>query len=295
MNSQKVNKVDIVLIGHFAKDKLVFRDQQELSSGGAIYYGSIALRRIGLHAAVITRLKQEDFTRLEELEQEGVLVFAQPAEQTSGMENIYFTEDMDRRICKPLGFAGPFRLEEIPEIEAKIFLVGPLMVGEVDIPLIQALASRGTVALDAQGFVRFKQGDDIVFKDWQGKEQGLSYADFLKVDSAESEVLTGHQDIRKAAKALSDYGPQEIVLTHAKGVLVYADGKYFEAPFRPKTMKGRTGRGDTCFSTYLGKRLTSPPDEACRFAAALTSLKLERPGPFRGSLDEVERLLASAF
>jgi len=290
-------KADIAILGHFARDKLVFRGTgtTEVSSGGAVYYGGIALVHLGLQVAVITRLKGEDFSLLEELREEGILVFAQPAEQTSGMENIYFTDDMDRRICKPLGFAGPFRLEDIPDIGAKIFLIGPIMAGEVDIPLIKELAGKGGIALDAQGFVRFREGKKIVFKDWARKKEGLAYVNFLKADSVEAEVLTGEKDLKSAAEKLSAYGPKEVVLTHAAGVLVYADGKYYEAPFKPRALRGRTGRGDTCFATYLGKRLTSPVEEACRFAAALTSLKLERPGPFRGSIEEVEQFLANGL
>jgi len=288
-------KVDIAIIGHFAKDRLVFRGEEEVSSGGVVYYGGIALARLCLRVAVITKLKEEDFPRLEELRREGIEVFAQPAKETSGMENIYSTDDMDRRVCKPLGFAGPFHVEDIPDITAKVFLVGPIMAGEVNIPLIKELSARGTVALDAQGFVRFRQGNNIVCKDWPEKGEGLTYVDSLKVDSAEAEVLTGKRDLKKAARELAAYGPKEIVLTHAKGVLVYAEGRYYEAPFRPRELRGRTGRGDTCFATYLGRRLTFSPEEACRFAAALTSLKLERPGPFRGSLDEIEEFLSSAF
>ena len=54
--------------------------------------------------------------------------------------------------------------------------------------------------------------------------------------------------------------------------------------------KGRSGRGDTCISTYIAKRLTLAPYEALCFAAALTTLKLEKEGPFRGKLEDVEVL-----
>jgi sugar/nucleoside kinase (ribokinase family) len=84
------------------------------------------------------------------------------------------------------------------------------------------------------------------------------------------------------------------VLTHQEGVLVLAEGRFYEAPFRPRSLAGRTGRGDTCFASYLGRRLLGDdPERATRFAAALTTLKLEQPGPFRGSLADVERLLTS--
>ena len=79
------------------------------------------------------------------------------------------------------------------------------------------------------------------------------------------------------------------MLTRPQRVLVYADGKYHQAPFNPREVRGRTGRGDTCFASYLGRRLTADPEEACRFAGAMTSLKLEQPGPFRGSIEDVER------
>lgn len=274
--------VDVAIIGHFAKDKLVFGGNEEVASGGSVYYGAIALRRLGLRVTVITRLAKADFPRLDELKKAGILVFAQPAAQTSGIRNVYLSADMDRRQCAPLGFAGPFRLEDVPPIAAKIWLIGPIMAGEVDIPFVRAIAERGPVALDVQGFVRVREGNELFFRDWLEKEEGLSYVRFLKADDAEAQVLTGETNLRAAAKALAGYGPQEIVLTHAKGVLVYADGAVCEAPFAPRELKGRTGRGDTCFAAYLAQRLTSSPAEACRFAAHVTSLKMEAPGPFRG-------------
>lgn len=289
-HSSQENAVDIAVIGHFAKDRLVVRGRTEVSPGGSVYYGTIALRRIGVSAAVITRLALEDFGLLNELREEGVLVFAQPSQETSGIENIYLTADMDRRVCKPLGFAGPFRAEDLPDIEASIFLVGPIMAGEVDLPLIREMSRRGRVALDAQGFVRVREDNELVFRDWTEKQEGLSYVEVLKVDTAEAEVLTGRTDRWEALRELAAWGPREIVLTFPEGVLVYAEGAEHQAPFTPGEVRGRTGRGDTCFATYLGRRLVAEPEEACRFAAAVTSLKMERPGPFRGSVDDVERL-----
>lgn len=278
--------VDVAFIGHFARDKIIVGGKETVSSGGSVYYGALALRRLGFRVAVITRLHPDDFPYLDELKQEGIYVFATPADQTSGIENIYTTPDMDRRICRPLGFAGPFRREDIPDIRARVFLVGPIIAGEVDIPLVRELARRGPVALDVQGFVRVREGDALVFRDWPEKEEGLRYVRFLKVDTAEAEFLTGHEDRRTAARALAAYGPQEIILTHATGVLVYADGEYYEAPFTPRALVGRTGRGDTCFATYVAWRLKAPPEEATRVAAAVTSRKLEQPGPFQGTVEE---------
>jgi sugar/nucleoside kinase (ribokinase family) len=96
-----------------------------------------------------------------------------------------------------------------------------------------------------------------------------------------------------AARQLAEYGPREVIITQSSGVTVFAEGHIYEAPFTPRSLKGRTGRGDTCFSTYLGKRLSVSPQEACRFAAAVTTLKQEQPGPWNGNLADVETILTT--
>ncbi len=274
--------VDVAVIGHFAKDIIISRGRHEIASGGSVYYGAFAMRRLGLSVAVVTRLASADFTRLDELRAAGILVYARAAQQTSGIENVYFTEDMDRRRTRPLGFAGPFSLEDLPDIEAKLWLIGPIMAGEVDLPLLRSISGRGPVALDAQGFVRVRDGDRLIFRDWPEKQAGLPHVRYLKVDSAEAEVLTGYTDPVEATIALAGYGVREVILTYAQGVLVLAGGVHYEAPFMPMQIRGRTGRGDTCFAAYLAKRLSAPPEEACRFAALVASRKMEAPGPFRG-------------
>ena len=288
------DKVDLMMIGHFAKDRLVVDGQAEVSSGGGVYYGSIALRRLGLRVAVVTRLHPDDFPRLDELNVEGVQLFALPAPQTSGIENIYDSADMERRICTPLGFAGPFTAEAIPDLAARIYAIVPIIAGEVDLGLLQALARRGPVALDVQGFVRVREGSSLVFRQWPDMEEGLSQVTFLKVDQAEAELLTGQTDLQQAAHQLAEYGPREVVLTQSSGVTVLAEGCIHRAPFTSRSLSGRTGRGDTCFATYLGCRLDCSPEEATRLAAAVTSLKQEKPGPWRGSLAEARERMRAA-
>ena len=284
--------VDVMMIGHFAKDRLVAGASDEIASGGAVYYGGIALRRIGVRVAVVTRLAAADFPRLDELKQEGVQVFASAAPETSGIENVYDPADMDRRTCTPLGFAGPFRLEEIPALSAQVYLAIPIIAGEITLDLLRALAARGPVGLDVQGFVRVREGKRLVSRPWPDMREGLAHVTYLKVDRAEAELLTGETDLATAARQLARFGPREVVVTQVSGVTVYAAGEMVSAPFTPRSLAGRTGRGDTCFATYVGKRLSAPPEEATRFAAAITTLKQERPGPWRGQLADVEALLA---
>jgi sugar/nucleoside kinase (ribokinase family) len=148
------------------------------------------------------------------------------------------------------------------------------------------------VGLDVQGFVRVCGNGHLVFRQWPEMAEGLTLVTYLKVDRAEAELLTNQTDLRTAACQLAAYGPREVVITQSAGVTVYADGQIYEAPFAPRSLVGRTGRGDTCFATYVGRRLSASAEEACRFAAAVTTLKQEQPGPWRGTLADVEALLA---
>jgi sugar/nucleoside kinase (ribokinase family) len=286
-----MHQVDVAMVGHFARDILVVDGHAVHASGGAVYYGGIAARRLGLRVAVVTRVHPGDREYLDELSAAGIQVYAADAPATSGIENVYDSADMERRVCHPLGFAGPFERGDLPDLDAHVYMIVPIMAGEVDLSLLQWMAARGPVALDVQGFVRVREADALVFKPWVHAALGLTAVTYLKADRAEAEILTGERDLLRAARALAAMGPREVVLTESAGVTVYAAGAIHRAPFTPRSLAGRTGRGDTCFATYVCKRLSASPEEACRFAAAVTTLKQEQPGPWNGDLDQVDALL----
>ncbi|TDI87582.1 MAG: hypothetical protein E2O78_00895 [Caldithrix sp.] len=290
---QKTMNFDIVLLGHFAKDKLIIHGVEREASGGAVYYGALALAKINIRVAIITMLAKEDYSYLDIFDRNGVHVFAAESAVTSGIKNTYLSQNnLNERICEPLAFAGEFNAEQIPDITAKIFHIGPIMAGEVSLQLMDTITSKfDKVSLDLQGVLRVRNGQDLKFVDWPEKEHGLRRIHTIKADSVEVEVITGEKDLVKAAKMISGWGPQEVVITHKDGVLVYAEGEIFEAAFTPQSLNGRTGRGDTCICTYLASRLTSSPEKSCKFAAAATSLKLEKEGPLdRTSSDILEKL-----
>ena len=279
---------DIVMIGNFAKDKLIVDGVETIASGGGVYYGSVVISRLGLRVAVVTRLHPDDFPRLDEMRSEGVTVFATPADGTSGIANYYQSTNMETRITKPIGFGGKYRLEDIPDFNTKLIMLSPLFAGEIDLPLMHVLAKSAPLALDIQGFVRVPVGDDLVFLPWDQMDEGLKYITYLKLDKAEASYLTGLSDLDGAAATLQALGPKELVLTQTSGVTVYVDEGHFTAPFTSSNLSGRTGRGDTCFSTYLAKRLSGSAEEACKWAAAVTSRKQEVPGPWKGSPSEIQ-------
>jgi sugar/nucleoside kinase (ribokinase family) len=89
----------------------------------------------------------------------------------------------------------------------------------------------------------------------------------------------------KAAKC-SINEAKEIVITHSSEVIVYDMRGSTGRRLIPELV-GRTGRGDTCFGSYTSWRLRHGIEESLRFAAALTSIKMEKRGPFRGTLEDV--------
>ncbi len=289
-----MHDIDILMIGNFAKDKIIVDGVEEIASGSGVYFGSVVIRRLGYSVAVATRLHPNDFGRLEEIKSEGVEVYPIPAMGTSGIANYYKSSDMETRICKPIGFGGKYSMDDIPDITAKMIMITPLFAGEIDLPLLQALAERAPLALDIQGFIRVPVGGGLDFYPWEEMQAGLACVTCLKVDRAEAEAVTGSKDLLEAARLLSEMGPKEIVLTESAGVTVFADGETYFAPFHPRSLAGRTGRGDTCFSTYIARRLDHSPEVACQWAGEVTSLKQEKPGPWRGSATDLERIAASA-
>jgi sugar/nucleoside kinase (ribokinase family) len=119
--------------------------------------------------------------------------------------------------------------------------------------------------------------------------------DILKTDAVEAEMLLGESDLRKAAQKIHDLGTQEVVITHRDGLLVYANGNFYEEKFFPKEIIGRSGRGDTCIASYTAKRLNASPQEATIWAAAVTSLKMEAEGPFQRTIKEVNDLIQGKY
>ncbi|NIV32339.1 MAG: carbohydrate kinase, partial [Anaerolineae bacterium] len=232
------HETDIMMIGHFAKDRNIIDGHGEIASGGGVYFGSMALRRLGVSVAVVTRLHPDDYGLLEEMKEAGVQVFATAAPETSGIANYYNSADMERRVCNPLGFAGAFGPDELPDVTARVYVVASIIAGEVGLPLLKELARRGPVAIDVQGFVRVREGDDLVFRPWGDMEEGLAHVTYLKTDRAEAELLTGESDLRVAARCLAEFGPSEVVITESSGVTVFAGGNFYHGRFTPTSLEG---------------------------------------------------------
>ena len=278
---------DIVIIGHVTSDILVQKGEVSRFIGGGAYFSAFAAQRSAVKIRVVTKLAPKDFGILEGLKKEGIEVTAIPSPRTTSIENVFETEDVDRRKVRLLSQADPFGPEDIPAEAAKIYSLAGLFAGEIPDSLIVHLAGRGAVALDLQAKLRVSEAGTFAFKDWPGKEGCLPLITYLKADSLEAEAVAGTPDREEAAGILHRLGAKEVMITHSSEVILYNGEKIFRAPFNPGNLSGRTGRGDTCFISYIARRLTRGSEESLRYAAALTSIKMEKPGPFLGTQEEV--------
>lgn len=287
---------DIAFLGHYTKDTIVSTSGSRIVDGGAIFYGSSVTARMGLKTAVVTRLAQEDFRVVEEMESLGIGVFTKVTPRSTCLRLEYPSSNLDERIIAVSSKAGTFTTEEVEDVETSTFVVVGSMRGEINLQVMERLAQKTPrLAVDLQGFVRIDQEGTLLYAKWPEMEAVLALTRVLKADAVEAELLTGSADIRASAKILHKLGPREIVITHRDGVVVYDGDQFHEAGFFPKKLVGRSGRGDTCLASYMASRLGAAPAEATIWAAAVTSLKMEAEGPFRRNMSEVQRLIRDKY
>lgn len=285
---------DTLILGPISKDVIITPQQQQSCAGGAALYSAVAAKKINANISVLTKLSSQDLSLLDVFAKHKIPVIYRQSEQTTSFRLIYNSEDRERRTCEVTSIADPFELKDIPkDIKVGLYYFGGLIKGDFSEELVQELSKSGKIALDVQGFLRVNKNGKLVFRDWQRKGEILPVVSFLKTDAAEAQILTGNTDCDQAARILSSWGAEEVMVTHSAGVTVCAEQQTYSFPFTSRNLSGRTGRGDTCFSAYCHRRKNHNPKESCLFAAALTSLKMEKAGPFSGSIKDIEYIKRS--
>jgi sugar/nucleoside kinase (ribokinase family) len=286
-----MNSYDLVFVGHVTIDDI---EAAEGSSsgvpGGAPFFGALAAATSKKKIAVITKMAGQDEHILATLKTAGVDIFLLDASETTHMRVVHQNDNMDERLIYQTRNAGFFAIEQMPFIESRIMHLGALTDQEFSLEFMQQLRGRTPrLSMDMQNIVR--QVDRITgvihFKDALVKKEMTSLVDAVKLDVVEAEILTGTNDLNKAAAIVEGWGCPEIMITRSDGVLVRYMGQTYFEKYSNKSTHGRTGRGDTTMGAYLVWRIDHEVDESLKFAVALASIKMETPGPFRGSLNDV--------
>lgn len=288
---------DVVTIGNYTKDTIVSSAGTRHVDGGGYSYAAHAARLKVPSVAAVTRLAPEDRRSTEALRAKGIDVHVFESAHSTLMRLEYPTANVDERILTVASVAEPFTTDLLAPFSARAFIVNGSARGEASLEVMQSLKQKGgLLCADVQGFVRIvDQGGRLRYERWPEQSEILGLVDILKTDAVEAEFLTGESDIHRAARALADEGPSEIVLTHRDGLLVLAGDRFHEAGFHPEVLRGRSGRGDTCMGSYVSSRLDGAPAESTVWAAAVTSLKMEQEGPIMRSADDVSELIECRY
>lgn len=285
---------DILCIGHITHDKIITPRLEAEMPGGTAFYFAHALTHLD-HSGfkLLTCVGADEMPAVDDIRAEGIEVDVIPSSRSVYFENKY-GENLNDRTQRVLAKADPFTVDNLIDAQAKIYHLGTLLADDFSLDAIKMLSERGTVSVDAQGYLREVRGESVYPVDWDDKEEALKYIDILKANEKEMETLTGTTDPREAALILAGMGCREVLLTLGdRGSLIYADGEFYEVPaFPTPTVVDATGCGDTYMAGYLYSRSRGAGyEDAGKFAAAMCTIKLQHTGPFNGTEEDVREVI----
>lgn len=287
---------DICCVGHITLDKIIVPGCVTYLNGGTAYYFSYAINNLGdINYSLVTSLAPKDYGAVEKLKEKGIDVTVFPSKDTVYFENSY-GKNFNNRSQRILAKSDPFTLTEVESINAKIVHLGSLLADDFSKDIIKKLSEKTILSVDIQGFLRSAVGEQIHSCDWKDKIELLPYIHILKVNEIEIESLTGYKDIKTAANTLAKWGAKEVVITlGSDGSVIFKDNVFYEIPaYAPLKLIDATGCGDTYSAGYLYMRCKGAKcEDAGKFAAALSTLKLEHFGPFNKSKQDVLNILQS--
>lgn len=277
---------DIICIGHITLDKIITPSLETYMPGGTAFYFAHALSHLD-HSGfkLITSVGPDEVKAADDIRALGIDVEVIPSRQSVFFENKY-GENLNDRTQRVLAKADPFTVDNLANVQARIYHLGTLLADDFSLDAIKMLSKRGIVSVDAQGYLREVRGEQVHPIDWADKTEALKYIDILKANEKEMETLTGSSDPYEAAQKLAQWGCKEVLLTLGDhGSLIYADGRFYQIPaFPTPSVVDATGCGDTYMAGYLYSRSRGADYvEAGRFAAAMCTIKLGHTGPFNGT------------
>lgn len=290
-------KTQIVCIGHITHDKIITPALPGGidCAGGTAYYVAWALHSLphDVSYSIITSVGPDLLREVEHLREAGISIDVHEGTSSVFFENKYGV-NMNNRQQRVLSKAAPFTIEQLSNVEADVYHLGTLLCDDFSPEVVEYLAGKGRVSIDVQGYLREVRGQQVYAVDWKDKLRVLQYADILKVNEHEIDVLTdGEKDLHRAARIINGWGVREVLITLGSyGSVIFSEGHFYDIPgFPPRRTVDATGCGDTYSAGYLYARAKgADPEEAGRLAAAMCTLKLENNGPFRGTIDDAIRI-----
>ncbi|WP_297551951.1 carbohydrate kinase family protein [Thermococcus sp.] len=253
--------VELVVLGHVSIDTIVFPDGRRIEMpGGAAAAVATSAALAGANVGLVTKVG-EDFPK-EWLEKLAQYVDIRGVQILPGKTiHIWVIYREDGSVESPVEMGVAERMGEtlIPEdyLKAKIFHVAPIPPEE-QLKVLGRLEGK-KVSLDF---------NPTYYEDYRRKPElvrelvSISYAVFP--NEREARLITGLDDVRKAAEELYSWGAELVVITRGeRGVLIY-DGDFHEFPALP--VEGEidpTGAGDAFAGGFLAGLVKGKALEEC--------------------------------
>ena len=247
---------DLLAIGHVTRDLVGDR----VVPGGAVTYGALTARALGLTAAIVTSARPGDLEPMP-----GVAAHVIPSPDTTTFRNTYRD---GRRVQTIEAVAGPIAPGDVPAgwRFAPHVLIGPL-AGEIA-PGVARLFPGSVVVASIQGWLRSWGSDRVVRpRPWDGSDV-LPHVAAAVVSSED----TGDP---AAIERWADLAPVLIVTLGDRGARLHTGGEWHDIPPFPAREIDPTGAGDVFAAAYaVSFRETRAPLQSARFASAAASLSV---------------------
>ncbi|MFH1491528.1 MAG: PfkB family carbohydrate kinase [Pseudomonadota bacterium] len=292
---------DIFVFGNMSIGVIKTPDEEYIEPGGPIIFAVWTAHQLGHSVGLLTKTSFTDQFRLKEFPVADEDLFWRESSETTSNRVVYQTASMETRVLTNLKQADHYRTVDFPDISAKVIQFSGVLAGEIDLEMIRYISKKAPTAVDAQGMMRKVLPNRAVeYADWKDKREAMALITYFKADAAEAAFLTGiqtddYEGRVAAAKTFLEWGAKEVVVSHHTGLIAARASEVVFSPFKSRNLSGRTGRGDTSFTTYITERFTKEPADAIKFSTALTSLKMEVPGPFKKTREEVEAFMRAFY
>ena len=137
---------DICCVGHITKDKIITPRQTVYMAGGTSFYFSYALNHLPQHVSfqLVTKLGESEMQSADDMRTAGIDVLTFPSRHTVYFENKY-GDDMNDRTQRVLERADPFTIDEMSNVEARVYHLGSLLSDDFSPEVVEYLSTKGRI------------------------------------------------------------------------------------------------------------------------------------------------------
>ena len=261
------SSIQFLAIGHFAHDVT----ENGLILGGAAAYSSLAAKRLGLRAGVVSAVGR-DFLHYEKLDGISLTLAGDPADnETTTFQNIY-EDGVRRQLLK--GVSAPIRPGHIPSkwLDAKIVYLCPV-ANEVGKSIVHKFPN-SLIGVSPQGWMRqWDTQGRVSAREWKDAPDVLPYVDV---------VVMSEEDIAPFPGIVREYAglAKIVILTRGdRGSTMFYGGKSENFPAFPVRTVDPTGAGDVFALAFLREfHRTCDLRKASVFANCTASFVVEKRG-----------------